>query len=79
MVFNEFLDIIIRSFNNFLNCVSKFVSIILENNFIKLILFIIILEFIVVLFGQIINIIKHLFSINKEANKNKVKNSNDIE
>lgn len=78
MNFSEFIDIIINNFNQFLQLVSTFFDDLMENNFIKLILFIAILYFVIYMLSEIINLIKKIFSTKKEASKNK-KSKTDIE
>ena len=53
MSFSSFLDIIINSFNQLLNLLSTFFNSIIENNFVKLIIFIVIIYFIVYLLNKI--------------------------
>lgn len=78
MNFSAFLDIIINSFNQLLNLLSTFFNSIIENNFVKLIIFIFIIYFIVYLLNKILGLVLNLFN-RKEEPKNKVKSKNDIE
>lgn len=78
MNFSSFLDIIINSFNQLLNLLSTFFNSIIENNFVKLIIFIVIIYFIVYLLNKILGLIINLFS-RKEEPKSKVKSKNEIE
>ena len=77
MNFSSFLDIIIKSFNQLLNLLSTFFNSIIENNFVKLILFIVILYFIIYILNKIITMIINIFTRKKEESKNKT--NKDVE
>lgn len=79
MSFENFFGIIISSFNNFLNLISNFFTSIINNNFIKLIIFIVIFTFVISFLFKIINTIFNITSVKKPEGKNKVKNNSDIE
>lgn len=79
MSFSSFLDIIINSFNQLLKLLSTFFNSIIENPFVKLIIFIIIIYFIIYLLNKIIELIINIFTRKQEASKNKVKSTTEIE
>lgn len=77
MNFNSFLIIIINCFTNFYNFFVSVFNLIINNNFIKLILFLILFYILIDYFGEILGLIRNIFSIKKENVKNKDKK--DIE
>lgn len=79
MSFSEFLNIIINCFTGFFNFFVTIFNLIIDNNFIKLILFIVLLYIIIDYFGDILSFIKNIFSVKKIQSKNKVDNNTDIE
>ncbi len=79
MTFSNFLQIIFNSFTNLLNLVSNFFDDLLENNFIKLIIFIALFFVIIDLLGKLISLIINITSRKKKASDNKQLNTTDIE
>ena len=70
MLFSEFINKLINCFNNALKLVSNIISIIINNNFIKLIIYTAVMYFIFYLFSELINIIINLFKNHKNENDN---------
>lgn len=79
MEFREFIQIIFNSFNIVLNNISKLFDPILSNNLVKLIIYILIISLIIEFFGSFIDLIKNVVSQKREAGKNKVSSSKDLE
>lgn len=79
MEFREFIQIIFNSFNIVLTNISKLFDPILSNNLVKLIIYILIISLIIEFFGSFIDLIKNVVSQKKEAGKNKVSSSKDLE
>lgn len=79
MEYKNFLNVITSSTNNIFTAFKNIFSYLLNNNFFKTIIFIILIYFIIENFEEIIKVIKNIFSMKKESAKNKVNNSNDIE
>ena len=79
MEFREFIQVIINSFNIVLTNIAKTFESILSNNLVKLVIYIVLISLIIEFFGDFIDLIKNLFSQKKEANKNKVSNTRDLE
>lgn len=79
MNYNTFIDIIISCFTSFFNQFKNLFNIIIQNNFIKTIIFIAIIYLVIEYFGEILSFIKNIFSVKKEAGKNKVSSNTDIE
>lgn len=79
MEFKEFIQIIFNSFNIVLTNISKLFDPILSNNLVKLIIYILIISLIIEFFGSFIDLIKNVVSQKKEAGKNKVSSSKDLE
>lgn len=80
MTFNEFIIAINNCFNNFFTHIIDIINPLLENNLIKLIIYLSIFSFIVFLLFSIIKIIYLIFNRknNKEI-KNKKDKENNIE
>lgn len=78
MNFDSFLIIIINCFTNFYNFFVSVFNLIINNNFIKLILFLILFYLLIDYFGEILGFIRNIFSIKKE-NIKKNNNKTDIE
>lgn len=79
MEFREFIQIIFNSFNIVLTNISKLFDPILSNNLVKLIIYILIISLIIEFFGSFIDLIKNVVSQKREAGKNKVSSSKDLE
>lgn len=79
MTFREFIEIIINSFNVVLANISKLFEPIMENNFIKLIIYIVIIWLIFDWLGDLIDLVRNIISQKKEAGKNKVSSTRDLE
>lgn len=79
MSYSNFIDIIISCFFNFLEYTKKIFELIINNNFIKTIIFITLIYLVIEYFGEILSFIRNIFSMKKEASKNKVASNTDIE
>lgn len=79
MPFREFIQAIFNSFQIVLSNISKLFEPIMSNNFIKLTIYIVLIGLIVGWFGELINLINNVVSQKKEASKNKVSSSRDLE
>lgn len=79
MSFQNFINIIVNSFGYVFNMIQSTINNLLNNNFIKFIIYIILLEFIIFLFGGLLNLIFNIFSMKKEFGKNKTNSNTDIE
>ena len=79
MPFREFIKAIFNSFQIVLSNISKLFEPIMSNNFIKLTIYIVLIGLIVGWFGELINLINNVVSQKKEASKNKVSSSRDLE
>lgn len=79
MPFREFIQAIFNSFQIVLSNISKLFEPIMSNNFIKLTIYIVLIGLIVGWFGELINLINNVISQKKEASKNKVSSSRDLE
>lgn len=75
MNFQEFLNIIITSFNNFLSLVSNIFGKIINDNFVKFFIFLILLYFAINLLFKIVKLIFNIFSSKKENKKEKEKST----
>lgn len=80
MSFSTFFSKIINCFNVTLSKLTSLAGIILENNFIKFIIYLTLLYIIIEFIDSIIGIILNIFSMKKASDKNKSTNNNtDIE
>lgn len=79
MKFRDFIQVIFNSFNIVLNNIAKLFDPILSNNFIKLIIYIVIICLIIGWVGDLFDLIHNVVSQKKEAGKNKVSSTKDIE
>lgn len=79
MSFETFINSIFNCLNNFLNGFTKMFNIMIQNNFVKLIIYIALFIFAIELLFHIIDFIHNIFSMKKEAAKNKEKSKTDIE
>lgn len=79
MTFQAYLNNITNVINKFINILAKTYNSIFDNYLFKTILFIIILYLIIEYFGEILAFIRNIFSMKKEAGKNKVNSNTDIE
>ena len=79
MKFNTFLNNIFSSFNEVFNNITNLFNLVLENNFIKLIIFITLIYLIIRIFTYFLDLVFNILSQKKESGKNKVKSNSDIE
>lgn len=79
MSFQNFLNSIIVAFSYVFSTIQNTITNFLNNNFIKFIIYLIILEFIIFLFGELLSFIFNIFSMKKESGKNKTNSNTDIE
>lgn len=70
MNFQDFLNNIINSFNNFINHVPQIINIIIQDNFIKLLIYLTIFSTLITFTIYIINLFKNIINFNKK-DKNK--------
>lgn len=79
MSFQNFLNSIIVAFGYVFSSIQNTITNLLNNNFIKFIIYLILLEFIIFLFGGLLSFIFNIFSMKKESGKNKTNSNTDIE
>ena len=79
MTFREFIESIINSFNIVFTNITKLFEPIIENNFVKLIIYIVIICLIFDCLVDLIDLVRNIISQKKEAAKNKVSSTRDLE
>ena len=80
MTFQEFINSIMNSFNSVFELITNLIDPILQNNFIKLIIFILLIFLGIEFINKIISTILNIFSQKKSISKEKSSNKNtDIE
>ena len=80
MTFEQFINIIISSFNSVFNLITSLFGQVINNNFVKLIIYIVLLLIIVDFIDEIIKFILNIFSQKKNLSKSKTTNNKtDIE
>ncbi len=81
MTFTDFINSIINSFLNVFNFIISIFDLIISNNWIKLIIFITLVYFVIDFFSEIIDLIFNIFSMKKANSKQKTttKTNLDIE
>lgn len=79
MQFSEFINTIVNSFVSVLNFIINIFDQIISNNWIKLIIFIALVYFVIDFFGEIIDLILNIFSMKKANSKQKTATKTDIE
>lgn len=79
MEFSIFIEKIFTSFSSTFNLLKNIIEIIFKNNFIKLIVYMVILYFVIEILGNLLSLIKNVFSMKKAEGKNKVNSNTDIE
>ena len=79
MQFSEFINTIVNSFVSVLNFIINIFDQIISNNWIKLIIFIALVYFVIDFFGEIIDLILNIFSMRKANSKQKTATKTDIE
>lgn len=79
MNFEQFINSLINAFNNTFTNLTKIFEIVMQNNYIKLIIFIVLFYLFIEFADQIFILIKNIFSMKKAAGKNKQNSNTDIE
>lgn len=79
MTFQKYLNNITNIINKLINILGKIYSSLLNNYVFKTIIFIVIIFLIIEYFNEILSFIRNIFSMKKEAGKNKVNSNTDIE
>lgn len=79
MTFQEYVNNITNVMNKIISLISKVYSVLIDNYIFRSIIFLIIIYLVIEYFGEILSFIKNIFSVKKEAGKNKVNSNSDIE
>lgn len=79
MSFSNFLDIIINSFNNFINKILILINELLKDNLVKFIVFLGITYFVLYVLFNIFKVIGNIFNVNKDIEDPKKGNKKEIE
>lgn len=79
MTFQEYVNNITNVMNKIISLISKVYSVLINNYIFRSIIFLIIIYLVIEYFGEILSFIKNIFSVKKEAGKNKVNSNSDIE
>lgn len=79
MSFENFINSIFNSFLNVFNLIKNLFGPVVQNNFIKLIIYIALFFLFIDFLDEIFNFIKNIFAMKKQTSKNKQNSNNDIE
>lgn len=79
MTFSEFLNAIFTPINPIINLTSNVINGLMDNYIFLIILYVLITYLVIENLGQIINLIKNIFTRKTESSKNKEKNKTNIE
>ena len=79
MSFENFINSIFNSFLNVFNLIKNLFGPVVQNNFIKLIIYVILIFLFIDFLEEIFKLIKNIFAMKKQASKNKQNSNTDIE
>lgn len=79
MSFENFINSIFNSFLNVFNLIKSLFGTVIQNNFIKLIVYIVLIYLFIDFLEEIFKFIKNIFSMKKQVSKNKQNSNTDIE
>ena len=79
MSFENFINSIFSCFLNVFNLIKNLFGPIIQNNFIKLIIYVILFFLFIDFLEEIFKLIKNIFAMKKQASKNKQNSNTDIE
>ncbi len=79
MSFENFINSIFNCFFNVFNLIKNLFGPVVQNNFIKLIIYVILIFLFIDFLEEIFKLIKNIFAMKKQASKNKQNSNTDIE
>ncbi len=79
MSFENFINSIFSCFLNVFNLIKNLFGPVIQNNFIKLIIYVILFFLFIDFLEEIFKLIKNIFAMKKQASKNKQNSNTDIE
>ena len=79
MSFENFINSIFSCFLNVFNLIKNLFGPVVQNNFIKLIIYVILIFLFIDFLEEIFKLIKNIFAMKKQASKNKQNSNTDIE
>lgn len=79
MSFENFINSIFNCFLNVFNLIKSLFGPVVQNNFIKLIIYVVLFFLFIDFLEEIFKLIKNIFAMKKQASKNKQNSNTDIE
>ena len=79
MSFENFINSIFSCFLNVFNLIKNLFGPVVQNSFIKLIIYVILIFLFIDFLEEIFKLIKNIFAMKKQASKNKQNSNTDIE
>lgn len=79
MSFENFINSIFSCFLNVFNLIKNLFGPVIQNNFIKLIIYVVLFFLFIDFLEEIFKLIKNIFAMKKQASKNKQNSNTDIE